>query len=572
MQQNRISRNALMIAVFLISSLFYSATQAQTVSSEQKDAVQKLIEDFDNPETPGGVVWVMRDGKVIFEKSFGMANLTHNIPFTPSTPTNIGSTSKQFTALAIALLEEKGLLSVDDDIRKYIPELPDFGDTVRIWHLLSHTSGYREYLNSLMMSGRQIGDPIRLEEIILLVQHQPELQNKPGEKHNYNNTGYALLAMTIERVTGEEFPDWMRENIFLPLGMTHTQVRKDPTEIIPGSAQGYSLTEDEYYTEVQDIYASRGAGGIYTTLPDLEKWILNFHNPVVGNPALIKKLQTSFYLNNGDTLNYGYGLTMREMNGLKMVGHDGADVAHRSVLVMFPEVKGAVITQSNNSSFPNQIAKKTAEIFFADVMEMDEDEEETKDVVAEANPGEFVYDIEKFDDLAGRYALEVAPDFILEFFRDGNKIMSQATGQSAFEIFPSSDSTFYLKVVEASITFHRNETGNVEQLTLHQNGHHKANKIHEPAWKPSEEDVKKYVGKYFSSELEAFYNIAVNQEGDLILQHRRINDLPLKAESEDEFTASFPIPNLKFLRNEQNEVTGFEAASGRSLGIVFEKQ
>jgi len=572
MQQNRTSRNALMIAVFLFSSLFYSGIQAQTVSSEQKDAVQKLIEDFDNPETPGGVVWVMRDGKVIFEKSFGMANLTHNIPFTTSTPTNIGSTSKQFTALAIALLEEKGLLSVDDDIRKHIPELPDFGDTVRIRHLLSHTSGYREYLNSLMMSGRQIGDPIRLEEIILLVQHQPELQNKPGETNNYNNTGYALLAMTIERVTGEEFPDWMRENIFLPLGMTHTQIRRDPTEIIPGSAQGYNPTDDDKYAEVQDVYASRGAGGIYTTLADLEKWILNFHNPIVGNLELIEKLQKSFYLNNGDTLNYGYGLILGEMNGLKMVGHDGGDAAHRSRFMMFPEIKGAVITQSNNGSFPNQIANKTAEIFFADVMEMDENEGETEEVVAEANPGEFVYDIEKFDDLAGRYALEVAPDFILEFFRDGDKIMTQATGQQAVELFPSSDSTFYLKVVEASVTFHRNELGKVEQMTLHQNGNHIANKIQEPAWKPSEEDVKMYVGKYFSSELEAFYNIAINEDGDLVLQHRRINDLPLKAESEDEFTATFPIPNLKFIRNEQNEVTGFEAASGRSLGIVFEKQ
>ncbi len=568
MQQNTFFRNAFMIAAFLFTGLFHSAIQSQTVTTEQENAVQELIKDFDNAETPGGVIWVMRDGKVIFEKSFGMANLTHNIPFTTSTPTNIGSTSKQFTALAIALLEEKGLLSVNDDIRKYIPELPDLGDTVRIRHLLSHTSGYREYLNSLMMSGRQLGDPIRLEEIILLVQHQPELQNKPGETHNYNNTGYALLAMTIERVTGEEFPDWMRQNIFLPLGMTHTQVRRNPTEIIPGSAQGYRLTEDDSYEEVMDIYASRGAGGIYTTLPDLEKWIRNFQNPVVGNPALIEKLQTSFYLNNGDTLKYGYGLTVREMNGLKMVGHGGADIAHRSMLVMFPEVKGAVITQSNNSSFQDMIAKKTAEIFFADVMDIEEKEEEA----AETNPDEFVYDMEKFDDLAGRYALEVAPDFVLEFFRDGNKIMSQATGQPAFEIFPSTDSTFYLKVVEASITFHRNEAGNVEQLTLHQNGHHKANKIHEPAWKPTAEDIKMYVGKYFSSELEAFYSIALNEDGDLILQHRRINDLPLKAESEDEFTATFPLPNLKFVRNEQNEVIGFEAASGRSTGIVFEKQ
>lgn len=567
MKRNNVIAAWCVISVLIVTPLLFVPLKAQHISDQQQESVNKLIDEFNNESTPGGVVMVMRNGEVIFEKSFGMANLTHEIPFQVLTPTNIGSTTKQFTAMGIAMLQEEGLLSVEDDVRNYIPELPDLGETVRLWHLISHTSGYREYLNSLLMGGRQMGDMIRIEEVIPMVQNQPSLQNKPGETYNYNNTGYVLLAMVIERVTGEKFPEWMKKNIFQPLGMTQTLVRIHPGQVIPGNAQGYIKTDENTYLEAMDIPASMGAGGIYSTVPDLQKWVRNFYQPVLGNAQLMKKLQTPFTLNDGNTMSYAYGLIIGELNGLKMVEHGGADIAHRSMLMMFPDVKGAVITQSNNVSFPGHIAHQLAEIFFDDVMEK-QDQYQGPD----ESPDEFVYDVKRFDELAGRYELEVAPGFILEFRREDDKLITQATGQGPAEIFASSDSTFHLKVAQASVTFHRNEDGKVEHLTLHQNGDHRANRIFEQAWKPSDEDLKMYSGRYFSAELEAFYTIAVNNDDQLVLQHRRIDDLPLKAESRDEFTATFPIRQLKFIRNEMGEVTGFEASSGRSTGIIFEKQ
>ncbi len=555
------------LVILAVLSGGLAGLQAQSNKTTKEEAVIQLIEEFDNTSTPGGAVMVIRDGQVIFEKAFGMANLTHNIPFEISTPTNLGSTTKQFTAFGIALLEERGFLSVDDDIRKFFPELPDFGDTVRLRHLLSHTSGYREYINSLLMAGRQINDPIRKEEIIMIVQNQPRLQNEPGELYNYNNTGYALLSMVIEKVTGEDYDEWMKENIFLPLGMNRTVVRTDPGQIISGNAQGYIKTEDDTFVEAKDIYASTGAGGIYSNLPDLAKWINNFYDPKPGNEALFEKIQTPFILNNGDTMSYAYGLILGELKGLKMVEHGGADIAHRSTLMMFPEIKGAVVTQSNNNTFSGQISRKIAEIFFADVMDIEEDVKKPDET-----PEEFVYDVKKFDELAGRYELEAAPGFILEFRREDDKLITQATGQGAVEVFASSDSTFYLKVVEAAVTFHRNEEGIVDHMTLHQNGNHKASRIFEAAWEPTEQDIEMYLGSYFSRELYALYSISQDEEGNLVLTHRRMDDKPLKAESEDEFSADFPIPEIKFIRNEQGEVTGFEASSGRSKGIIFEKQ
>lgn len=189
-----------------------------------------------------------------------------------------------------------------------------------------------------------------------------------------------------------------------------------------------------------------------------------------------------------------------------------------------------------------------------------------------SNEGEFVYDPERFDELAGRYELEAAPGFILEFRREEDKLITQATGQGAVEIFASSDSTFFLTVVNASVTFHRNQEGKVDHITLHQNGDHRANRIYEPAWEPSPEDIQMYMGIYFSRELEAFYTISSNEKDELVLRHRRFDDIPLKAESKDAFSATFPLPSLTFLRNQEGVVTGFEASSGRSKDILFEKQ
>lgn len=565
MKQSRSS-----IRLFCLFMAAIVTLQIQTSTAQQTvdltETANQLFEKYDNPYTPGGAAMVIRDGKVVYQHAFGMANLTHNIPFQLHTPTNIGSTSKQFTAFAIAMLEEQGLLSVNDDIRKHIPELPDFGDTVRLRHLLSHTSGYREFINSLLMGGRKLGDIIRLEEIIPIVQNQPALQSPPGESYNYNNTGYVMLALVVERVTGESFPQWMQENIFLPLEMTNTTVRTDRGQIIPGNSQGYIKNSDDEFVEVMDIPASMGAGGIYSTLPDLQKWINHFSEPKIGNAAIMQRITTPFQLNSGDTMSYAYGLILGKINGLRIIEHGGADAAHRSSFILIPDHNGAVVTQSNNGDFSGQTAIKLAEIFFGDVMP---EKKETQEQTPLAD-GEFVFDPEKFDEFAGRY--ELVPGFVLEFRREGDKLLTQATGQQAVELFASSDSTFFLTVVEASVTFHRNADGEVDHIILHQNGNHLANRIFEPAWEPSPEDIEMYLGRYFSDELEAFYTIALNEDGKLVVQHRRIDDLPLKAESTDEFSASFPLPRLTFMRDEEGQVTGFKASSGRSVDIIFAKQ
>ena len=539
--------------------------------SDEKDErlaekVDSLIMSYNNRVTPGGVIMVMRDGAIIFEKAFGMANLQHDVPFSLNTKSNIASTSKQFTAFAIALLQKQGLVNLSDDIRKYFPELPDLGEKVTLAHLVSHTSGYRELYNTVMMSGMDISDKIQRPDVITLLQRQPQLQNAPGEAWNYNNSGYILLSMVVEKVTGEPFDKWMKENIFEPLDMRNTVIRMNPRQVIRGSAQGYIKNDREDYEESIDSYASAGAGGIYTTTGDLAKWIGNYLDPVLGDKSLIEKMTTPFVLNSGEKTNYGYGLIIDRLNGLERFQHDGADIAHRSHFFVFPTVKGAVVCLSNNAVLSQEIPVKVAELFFADVMGVPSDDGFNYHRTYEA----FVP--ERFDEFAGRYALEIAPDFIMEFTREGNKYFTQATGQPRFEVFPGSDSTFFLKVIKAGVTFHIDKEGKVNDLTLHQNGKVKAKKLTDEIWHPSAKEIEMYSGRYYSEELETFYLVTSDKDANLVLKHRRSDDNVLHESKPDVFNGKMPVSMVTFIRDNKGQITGFKASNDRTSNVLFTKQ
>jgi len=543
----------------------------EPVAADPAALADQLLSLYDREDSPGAAVSVFRDGERLFAKAYGMANLTYGIPFEVDTPTNIGSTSKQFTALAVMLLVDRGEISLDDDVREYIPELPDFGDTVRIRNLLTHTSGYREFVNLLMIAGRRMdrGDLIEREELIRVVQRQPALQNEPGAEFNYNNTAYGLAAVIVERVSGQTFPEFMEDNVFGPLGMTGTAVRPTPEHIIPGRSKGYIPGEDGTFREAKDVGASTGAGGIYSTVLDLQKWVENYWKADVGTPEIFQQMMTPYVLTNGDTTGYGFGLFIDEHRGLKRVNHGGADIAHRSALIYYPEIRGGLTTQSNHAGFDGSIANRLAEAFFGDDMEPEAEEEPG------AEPGAFdpeAYDPEAFDEFVGRYALDAAPEFILTFSRSGDTLFTEATGQPRFPIVPTSDSTFVIESVGARIEFHRNEEGEVEGLTLHQGGTQQhATRLEgeaEEAWEPTPEALQEFAGRYFSRELETFYTLEM-EEDQLQLRQLRLEGGPLEPGDEDTFSGAGLT--LSFERDRNGQIIAFYASNGRARNVRFEK-
>ncbi len=378
-------------------------------------------------------------------------------------------------------------------------------------------------------------------------------------------TGSMIEKKGKALVAGTPFPEWMKENVFEPIGMSHTVVRASPNQIVPNRSTGYSPTnQGAGFSEVTDLGGAMGAGGIHTTLGDLAKWIQNLSDPRVGSEEIIKEMMTPFDLKNGSSTEYGLGLFVQEYKGLKYVHHGGSDLAHRSMLIYFPEIDAAVVTQSNHAAFRGNIAQKNTDMFFEDYMEEDDDpgQPETDE------PEEFEYDPENFDPLTGRYELSVVPGFVLTFSRDGDRIYTQATGQPEVDLTATSDSTFSLVGVQADITFHRNEDGTADSLTLHQNGDHIAKKIE---FELDFAEMREYTGRYFSEEVETLYHIAL-KDSTLLLQHYQLDeDIELSPSDKDKFGAGFPLSSIVFVRNEAGDITGFKGSSGRTRDVLFEK-
>lgn len=538
----------------------------EPIAIEPAARLNQMMVQYTGDDVPGAAVLVMKDGEIFFQESYGMANLTYGIPISGNTLHNIGSTSKHFLTLGLLLLQEEGKLTLDDDIREYIPELPEFEHIVTLRHLVNHTSGYREYINLIIMTGRNISSNLTIDEIINIVQRQPELQNVPGSEFNYNNTGYSLMAEVIKRVTDTPFDEWMKRNLFEPLEMHNTVVRTESDQIVKNRSTGYTYGSSSY-KEVTDLGGAAGPGGIHSTLGDLAKWIQNLNHPIVGNPEMVEEMTIPFELNNGESTGYGLGLFIQDYKGLKQIHHGGGDMAHRSMLMIFPEIDAAVVTQSNLASFNGAISNRIADLFFEEYMKTDAKPEKEETIDSE-NESEFEYDPQNFDLLAGRYELSIMPGFILTFDRDGNRIYAQAINQPEVDLTATSDSTFSLVGVNASITFHLNEDATADSLTLHQNGNHIAKKI-EFTLEPDE--MPEYTGQFYSDEIETLYTIIL-KDNVLYMQHYQMkDDLKLNPANKDQFSSVLPISTAEFVRNEGGDIKGFKASSGRTRGVFFRK-
>ena len=313
-----------------------------------------------NINTPGVSIGILKNGEFVFTKQYGSSNLEYNVPISDNTIFHLASVSKQFTAFAIYLLESKGLLSIEDDIRKYLPELPQYEYEIKIKHLLGHTSGLREQFLLLTLAGWDMTDLITTEHVLDLAFAQKQLSFEPGSRFGYCNTGYTFLAVIIERITGMSLNEFCTENIFKPLGMYNTQFYDDRDKIVKDRAYSYEMI-DSTYVHKKLNYSVVGATSLFSTVEDLGKWANNFDSPVVGDPSLIERFNQSSRLNNGtpviwktigtDTLYHAKGQFIRDYRGVKVYKHGGHDAGYRTFLARFPEENLTIITLSNDEHY-----------------------------------------------------------------------------------------------------------------------------------------------------------------------------------------------------------------------------
>lgn len=355
---NKLSRlKALFIVFFLL--FFIPACLA----NKKKDDVDRLFSQWDKPDTPGCALAIVKDEKIIYKRGYGSANLEHGIPIKPNSVFYVGSVSKQFVAISIAMLAKEGKVSLDDDVRKYIPELPDYRATITICNLIHHTSGLRDYLALLEIAGIDFG-VFHEEDVLELIARQKELNFKPGEEYLYSNSGYFLLGIIVKRISGKTLRQFTEENIFKPLGMKDSHFHDDYTQLIKNRAWGYFPADRGRYRNFISTFDCVGSGGLYTTVEDLFLWDQNFFHCRVGGKELISQMETPGKLNNGKKLDYAFGLVVGSYRGLKTVSHAGALGGFKACLVRFPEQSFSVICLSNLSSFnPTKLSFQVADIY-----------------------------------------------------------------------------------------------------------------------------------------------------------------------------------------------------------------
>lgn len=545
----------------MISDLFAAVvvllSVAQAPPPGRQARVDEIFKEFAVPGSPGCTVAVYQDGRTVLSRAYGMANLDHDARLSPSSIFHVASVSKQFTAAAILLLAEDGKLTLDDDIRKHVPELPDFGKRITIRHLIHHTSGIRDQWSLLGLAGwRYSRDLITDDDVLSLLSRQQDLNFTPGERHLYSNSGYTLLAVIVSRVSGKSFREFTDERIFKPLGMTNTHFRDDFAEIVRNQAYGYTRQRGAFKLSVTN-FDTAGATSLLTTVEDLARWDANFQKPVVGGTAFVAAMAERGRLNDGRDIDYAFGIVHGTHRGLKTINHGGSDAGYRSALLRYPHQRFGVATLCNLAQTnPTQLAQRVAEVYLGDQMQP------MTASAPEAQP-EVPLPAAELSALAGLYwnaRDAIARRFV---FEDGH--LKAQTGQQQKTTLKSIGNRRFVAdgPTPTLIVFDNNrvtigpESGTTDTFERA-----------EP-FAPTPAQLEAFAGVYRSDEIEATYRTVV-KDGRLRLE--RLKSAPSELEPLVADTFSSQPGVIRFTRDATGAVTGFVLEAGRVRGMKFWKE
>ncbi|MBL7703577.1 MAG: beta-lactamase family protein [Ferruginibacter sp.] len=452
---------------------------SHSVAQKNKTAERKIDSLFSsyNAKTPGVAIAIVKDGKVVFKKGYGMANLNYNIPVTTQTVFNIASVSKQFTAFAVYLLQNEGQLSFEDDIRKYIPELPVYETTIKIKHLLAHTSGLRDHGALQSIAGGYIwADKVTTQQALKLIYKNKRLNFAPGSMYGYSNSNFTLLAEIVHRISGQTFSAYTTEKMFKPLGMNDTYFSDDNEAVVKNKAESYELDNGKYYHKPV-VEANPGPSDLLTTVEDLCKWVLNFENPKVGNKRLIENFNSISELDNGnkivirvidgDSIFYAKGQNRWKHKGASIMSYGGHTFAFRSFLGRFPDQHLAIIQLSNDEHNEKLGGRwDIADYYIKDQLkETKEVAEVSRNNNAAPKPESYKSNLNGFsgkyynDELETEYTFEVANDSLIMKHARLYDIILRQTGENKFA--GSGSYTFAF-----DINFNKNEQGEVTDLAI----------------------------------------------------------------------------------------------------------
>jgi CubicO group peptidase (beta-lactamase class C family) len=537
------------VAAAIAAALTWASRPVQAQTTQ----IDSIFSRFANRESPGCGVGVSRNGTVVLEKAYGMANLEDGVPIGPTSIFHVASISKQFTAMSIMLLDTQGKLSLDDDVRKYIPELPDYGSRITVRNLLSHTSGIRDQWSLLRIAGWREDDLITEADVLRIVTRQRALNFEPGTEYLYSNSGFTLLAIIVKRVSGQTLRDFADANIFKPLGMTRTHFHDDHTMVVKNRTSAYQPRRDSEVAKNGPwrvsipVFDTYGATSLFTTVGDLLRWEQNFTDGRVGGMPVLARMQQPFVLANGDTTGYGLGLAVSRRRGVRQIGHGGADAGYRADVERYPDqgLAVAVLCNASNSN-PADLAARVADVYLGSSV--------APVVATQAGGMRLASDV--LVKYAGVYRNAASDAFLRIEVRDGNL---RVAGQMA-DLRALSEARFAFPNGPGEVTF----TGNA--LRLSAPGGRDQVYQREAPFAPSREQLRGYEGSYYGDEVEALLKVSGADSG-IVLHTTRLGDAVGRPVFVDAFSTDQGL--VRFTRGPAGDVTGLTLSTGRVRRLAF---
>ena len=568
-----------MYKVFKIIALLLVFIMNQPLANQFSKQIDTLLKPWHSPTKPGIAVAVSKDNKMVYQKYYGTANLESLSAINSKTKFLIASVSKQFTAFAIALLQEKGQLSYQDDIHKYIPEFPKYGNKITIMHLLNHTSGLRDLddLNGLIGIG--LSDYVSFNDVYKLITQQKKLNFVPGLKHDYSNSGYVVLAKIVEKITGKSFREFMNETVFEPLEMKNTLVLDNPFEVIGNKATAYFSNDGQNYSTNNLFSSVYGSTGIYTTLADLNKWANNFTHPKVGNKHIFESMRTKGKLNNGSQINYGLGQEMKTYKGHEVVFHGGGQGAYRAYLLRFPELDLSISILSNSSystSFIIDYVYQIADIYLGKNSNTIELKDKPSSKYKEDSSTKFLpVKVNKslLANYIGNYQIQPGLIFTIEQI-EGNLQLRITGNDKAIPLEAKTANEFILMDSNNGyrLVFPKGTSSKIKSISYFQaDFEYIGERVHLVEFDKENIKWKEFEGLYYSEELNTVYLMSYDGQ-NLIAHHAKNTPITLTPHQPDIFNglATF-FQEIKYLRNTSNEVSGMLVSGSRSKNINFVK-
>lgn len=545
----------LTISVKLEAQIKVSNTNKNLKIASEK--IDKLVAKYNIKNGPGLSIAVIKDDAIVYKKGFGIANLEYGNPITPSTVFHIASVSKQFTTFSILLLEQEGKLNLDDDIRKYLPEMADYGHKITIRNLANHTSGIRDNTDLANLIGTRENDLFSNQQAVNIILKQKGLSFVTGEKFEYCNSGYILLAEIVKRVSGQSFADFTKERIFKPLKMNHSQFIDDPEIIIKNRAYSYHKYENVLYKSILNL-SFVGSTSLNTTAEDLSLWALNFQKQTIGNKAIFDKMKEKGKLKNGDTIAYALGQENTTYKGLNVIFHGGGDADYGSYLLRIPEHNLSVIFLCNSHTFhPLDFVYNIVDYYLKD-----------KEISSEPIK---VLNTTLLQSFVGDY--EIFPGYIVSISKEKDTLFHLVKGDDAVnkvKLPQISDYEFsFPNMPHSKFVFEKSDGQISKTLKWHISDFaYNGKRIELKFFDATKININEIIGLYYSSELNTTYKI-VATENKLVATHSKNEDAVLTAFQPDTFVSA--IGKIEVIRNNLNEVSGIYIIGQRTGKIKFEK-